>query len=55
MGIEALVEKYKDYIAILISVKLLTEFIVMNTYGQDKEIWFSVYPEKGPTPTQREF
>lgn len=55
LGIQALVEKYKDYIAVLISVKLLPEFIVMNTYGQDKEIWFSVYPKKGPMPTQREF
>lgn len=54
MGREALVEKYKDYTAVLISVKLLTEFIVINTYGQDKEIWLSVYPKKGPTPTQRE-
>ena len=53
-GIEALVEKYKGYIAVLISVKLLTEFIVINIYGQDKDIWLPVYPEKGPTPTQRE-
>lgn len=44
LGIEALVEKYKDYIAVLISVKLFTEFIVMNTYGQDKEIWL---PQEG--------
>lgn len=54
LGIESLVGKYKDYIGILTSVKLLTEFIIMNSYGQDKEMWFSVYPEKGPMPTQRE-
>lgn len=42
---ESPIGKYENCTDNLTSVKLLTKFSVMNSFGKDRKIQFSVYPE----------